>query len=206
MAVSITIIDYGVGNLRSVTKAFEKLGCQVTLTDNPNMVAEAHRLVLPGVGAFGAGMEHLRIRGLIDAIIDAVNRGVPFLGICLGLQLLFSVSEELGMHEGLNIIRGRVVPFPQDGTLKVPHMGWNELHIRKREPLFTGLRDGVMTYFVHSFYVVPEDESVIASTTDYGVEFVSAVACDNILGTQFHPEKSSGVGLTILRNFVDSTL
>lgn len=205
MAIGITIIDYGVGNLRSVTKAFEKLGYQVTLTDDPDMVAEAQRLVLPGVGAFGAGMEQLRNRGLVKPIIDAINRGVPFLGICLGLQLLFSISEELGIHEGLNLIRGRVVPFPQDAALKVPHMGWNELHIRKREPLFAGLRDEIMTYFVHSFYVVPEDESVIGSTTDYGVEFVSAITCDNIFGTQFHPEKSSRVGLTILRNFADLT-
>jgi len=202
LKAKVTVIDYGVGNLRSVTKALEFLGCQVVLTSNPNEVACAEKLVLPGVGAFGAGMENLRRLGLVEAIYDAVKRGTPLLGICLGLQLLFDESEEMGRHEGLKLVRGKVVRFPEQDDIRIPHMGWNALHIRKREPLFTGVPDGAMVYFVHSYFPVPEDPSVIAATTEHGVEFVSAIAVDNIFGTQFHPEKSSKVGLQILRNFV----
>ncbi len=215
--MAIMVIDYGVGNLRSVTKALESLGCEVKLTSDPDEVVRAKKLVLPGVGAFGAGMENLRRLGLVDAIRDAVRRGTPLLGICLGLQLLFDESEEMGRHEGLKLVRGKVVRFPQEilthpeprspnpeprTPLRIPHMGWNALRIRKREPLFVGIPDGAMVYFVHSYFPVPEDESVIAATTEHGVEFVSAIAIDNIFGTQFHPEKSSRVGLQILRNFV----
>lgn len=200
--VTITVIDYGIGNLRSVTKALEFLGCQVTLTSDPNEVMRANKLVLPGVGAFGAGMRNLTQLGLVDAIRDAVQRGTPLLGICLGLQLLFDESEEMGRHEGLKLVRGKVVRFPETNNIRIPHMGWNALKIRKSEPLFKGVPDGAMVYFVHSYFPVPNDNSVIAATTEHGVEFVSAIAIDNIFGTQFHPEKSSKVGLQILRNFV----
>jgi len=200
--VTITVIDYGIGNLRSVTKALEFLGCQVTLTSDPNEVMRANKLVLPGVGAFGAGMRNLTQLGLVDAIRDAVQRGTPLLGICLGLQLLFDESEEMGRHEGLKLVRGKVVRFPEMNNIRIPHMGWNALKIRKSEPLFKGVPNGAMVYFVHSYFPVPDDNSVIAATTEHGVEFVSAIAIDNIFGTQFHPEKSSKVGLQILRNFV----
>lgn len=200
--MTITVIDYGVGNLRSVTKALEFLGCEVKLTSEPEEVAQARKLVLPGVGAFGAGMENLRRMGLVEAIRDAVQRGTPLLGICLGLQLLFTESEEMGRHEGLKLVWGKVVRFPEQDGIPIPHMGWNALRIRRREPLFMGVPDGAMVYFVHSYFPVPEDASVIAAMTEYGVEFVSAIAVENIFGTQFHPEKSSKIGLQILRNFV----
>lgn len=201
--VTITVIDYGVGNLRSVTKALEFIGCQVSLTSDPNEVARATKLVLPGVGAFGAGMANLRQLGLVEAIRDAVRKGTPLLGICLGLQLLFDESEEMGRHEGLKLVRGKVVRFPEQNDIRIPHMGWNSLRIRKTEPLFKSVPDGAMVYFVHSYFPVPNDPSIIAATTEHGIEFVSAIAVDNIFGTQFHPEKSSKIGLQILRNFVE---
>lgn len=201
--MTITVIDYGVGNLRSVTKALESLGCSVVLTNDPDAVRQASKLVLPGVGAFGTGMKQLRQLGLVEPIRDAVKRGVPFLGICLGLQLLFDESEEMGHHEGLGLVRGKVVRFPEADGLRIPHMGWNALRIRKRDPLFLHVPDGAMVYFVHSYFPVPEDPSVIAATTEHGTEFVSAIAIDNLFGTQFHPEKSSKVGLQILQNFVN---
>lgn len=199
----VVVVDYGVGNLRNVTKALEFLGCEAKLTSDPDEVVKAEKLVLPGVGAFGAGMENLRRLNLIEPIKDAVKRGTPLLGICLGLQLLFEESEEMGQHEGLKLVRGKVVRFPEIDGIRVPHMGWNSIRIRKREPLFAGVPDGSMVYFVHSYFPVPEDGSVVAATTEHGVEFVSAIAVDNIFGTQFHPEKSSQVGLQILRNFVN---
>ena len=200
--MTVTVIDYGVGNLRSVTKALEFLGCQVTLTSDPEIVARADKLVLPGVGAFGAGMANLQRLSLVEAIRDAIRRGTPLLGICLGLQLLFDESEEMGHYDGLKLVRGKVVRFPDQNDIRIPHMGWNALQIHKPEPLFKGVADGAMVYFVHSYFPVPDDPSVIAATTEHGVEFVSAIAIDNIFGTQFHPEKSSKVGLQILRNFV----
>lgn len=199
----VVVVDYGVGNLRNVTKALEFLGCEAKLTSDPDEVVKAEKLVLPGVGAFGAGMENLRRLNLIEPIKDAVKRGTPLLGICLGLQLLFEESEEMGQHEGLKLVRGKVVRFPEIDGIRVPHMGWNSIRIRKRKPLFAGVPDGSMVYFVHSYFPVPEDGSVVAATTEHGVEFVSAIAVDNIFGTQFHPEKSSQVGLQILRNFVN---
>lgn len=201
--MEITVIDYGIGNLKSVTKALEFLGCRVTLTSDPDKVTKASKLVLPGVGAFGAGMENLRKLDLVKAIQDAVALGTPLLGICLGLQLLFDESEEMGNHEGLKLVRGKVVRFPERYDIRVPHMGWNALRIRKPEPLFVDVSDGSMVYFVHSYFPVPDDPSVIAATTEHAVEFVSAIAVDNIFGTQFHPEKSSKVGLKILQNFVE---
>jgi glutamine amidotransferase len=202
----ITIIDYGMGNLRSVQKGFEKVGSAARVTADPREVEQAGRLVLPGVGAFRDCMENLRQGGFIEPILRHVESGRPFLGICLGLQLLFTESEEFGLHRGLDIIPGKVVRFPAglrqaDEELKVPHMGWNQIEIRRPAPLFKGIDDGVSVYFVHSYYVVPEDESTVATVTDYGIPFCSAVWRDNVMATQFHPEKSQQVGLKILKNF-----
>jgi glutamine amidotransferase len=203
---TVTIIDYGMGNLRSVQKGFEKVGSAALVTADPREVEQAERLVLPGVGAFRDCMDNLRQGGFIEPILRHVESGRPFLGICLGLQLLFTESEEFGRHQGLDIIPGKVVRFPTDlrqgdEELKVPHMGWNQIEIRRPAPVFKGVEDGVSVYFVHSYYVVPEDESAVATVTDYGIPFCSAVWRDNVMATQFHPEKSQQVGLQILKNF-----
>jgi len=202
----ITIIDYGMGNLRSVQKGFEKVGFAAKVTDNAEEVTKAEKLVLPGVGAFKDCMDNLREGGFIEPIRRHVTAGKPFLGICLGLQLLFSESEEFGRHQGLGIIPGRVVRFPADmrlaeEELKVPHMGWNQIRLQQDIPLFRGIADGTSVYFVHSYYVVPDDPKDIAAVTDYGIEFCSAICRGNVMATQFHPEKSQQVGLRILRNF-----
>jgi glutamine amidotransferase len=203
---TVTIIDYGMGNLRSVQKGFEKVGSAALVTADPREVEQAERLVLPGVGAFRDCMDNLRQGGFIEPILRHVESGRPFLGICLGLQLLFTESEEFGRHQGLDIIPGKVVRFPTDlrqgdEELKVPHMGWNQIEIRRPAPVFKGVEDGISVYFVHSYYVVPEDESAVATVTDYGIPFCSAVWRDNVMATQFHPEKSQQVGLQILKNF-----
>lgn len=202
----IAIIDYGMGNLRSVQKGFEKVGCEAVVTGDPKTVLEADRIVLPGVGAFPDCMRNLEQGGFVEPILKVLRDGRPFLGICLGLQLLFTESEEFGIHEGLDVIPGRVVRFPEGMTegeeeLKVPHMGWNQLAVKRRPPAFNGISDGTNFYFVHSYYVRPEDPSVIATTTNYGIEFCSSIWKDNIVATQFHPEKSQEKGLSILRNF-----
>jgi len=202
----ITIIDYGMGNLRSVQKGFERLGFTARVTSNPGEVEHAGKLVLPGVGAFRDCMNNLRTGGFVEPIKRHIESGRPFLGICLGLQLLFAESEEFGRHQGLGIIPGRVVRFPagmrQEGEeLKVPHMGWNQIALRRRAPIFKGVADGAAVYFVHSYYVVPEDEGVVATVTDYGIPFCSSIWRENVMATQFHPEKSQQVGLTILKNF-----
>lgn len=202
----ITIIDYGMGNLRSVQKGFEKLGFTAKVTANPADLHDAERLVLPGVGAFKDCMDNLREGGFIEPIRRHVAGGRPFLGICLGLQLLFTESEEFGRHQGLGIIPGKVVRFPGDmhiagEELKVPHMGWNQIRLRQDAPLFRGIADGTSVYFVHSYYVIPDDPTVVAAVTDYGIEFCSAIRRDNVMATQFHPEKSQQIGLQILRNF-----
>ena len=196
----IAIIDYGMGNLRSVSKAFERLGFTVNVTRDPRQIANASHVVLPGVGAFPDCMRNLEEMGLVDPVHRALSSGKPFLGICLGLQLLFTESEEFGLHKGLGWIRGRVVRFPDDG-LKVPHMGWNTLEIRKPAPALQDLPADAMVYFVHSYYGVPEDPAVIATTTEYGQRFTSSIAVDNVFACQFHPEKSQAVGLRLLRNF-----
>jgi glutamine amidotransferase len=206
MSHLITIIDYGMGNLRSVQKGFEKVGFDARVTDDPGVAAKADRLVLPGVGAFQDCMNNLREGGFIDPILQHVASGKPFLGICLGLQLLFTESEEFGLHKGLDIVAGRVRKFPADleadgEPLKVPHMGWNQIDIRSASPLFKGLSGGESVYFVHSYYVDPEDAAAVASTTDYGLTFCSSIWRDNVMATQFHPEKSQQVGLRILENF-----
>jgi glutamine amidotransferase len=202
----IAIIDYGMGNLRSVQKGFERVGCEAIVTADPKVVLEADKIVLPGVGAFPDCMRNLEQGGFIEPLLRVIREGRPFLGICLGLQLLFTESEEFGVHQGLNVIPGRVVRFPERMTaegenLKVPHMGWNQLVIRRRPAAFEGIEEGANFYFVHSFYVVPKDESVVATTTTYGIEFCSSVWKDNIVATQFHPEKSQEKGLQILKNF-----
>lgn len=199
----LAIIDYQMGNLRSVQKGFERVGHQATITSDPDVLAKADKVVLPGVGAFGDAIAELRRRGLVEPIRAAVDSGKPFLGICLGLQLLFDVGYEGERHEGLGILRGEVVRFELPHELKVPHMGWNQLDIRRRPPILGEMPSGTHCYFVHSYYVVPEDESVIATATDYGHPFCSMIWRDNLFATQFHPEKSQGQGLEILRRFAE---
>jgi glutamine amidotransferase len=195
----IAIIDYGMGNLRSVEKALEKVGATVSVSRDPDEVRRADRIVLPGVGAFGDAMANLEKRGLVEVIKEEVTAGKPFLGICLGLDLLFEESDEHGLHQGLGLLSGRVELLPTD--LKIPQIGWNQISIRKESHLLTGIPDGSSFYFVHSYAVVPRQESDILCETEYGCTFVSAVERGNIAAFQFHPEKSSSLGLTILRNF-----
>ncbi len=204
----IAIIDYGMGNLRSVQKGFETVGSEAVVTADPRVVLEAERVVLPGVGAFADCMANLEQAGFVEPILAVIAQGRPFLGICLGLQLLFTESEEFGIHQGLNVIPGRVRRFPEGMApageeLKVPHMGWNQISFRRRPPAFEGIAEGANVYFVHSYYVQPDDEDVIATTTGYGIDFCSAIWKDNIVATQFHPEKSQAVGLRILKNFAE---
>jgi glutamine amidotransferase len=197
----ITIIDYGMGNLRSVQKAFERVGVSAAITDSPESVARADRLVLPGVGAFADAIACLEARSLVEPIKDHIGSGRPFLGICLGLQLLFTKSYEGGEYAGLDVFAGEVVRFPSRPPLKVPHMGWNQLQISRRAPALTGIDDGAFVYFVHSYYVVPRDPDLTATATDYAGPFTSSIWRDNVFATQFHPEKSQQVGLQLLRNF-----
>jgi imidazole glycerol-phosphate synthase subunit HisH len=200
----IAIIDYGMGNLRSVQKGFEKMGYAAEVTRDARRIEAAPGVVLPGVGAFGACMNGLAECGLVDTVYRVVAQGAPLLGICVGMQILFSESVEFGRVQGLDILKGRVVRF-DPATLeggKVPHMGWNQLHMKRRAPHLEGIPDGAATYFVHSYYPVPDDPEIIATTTDYGgTEFVSSVWWRNIFATQFHPEKSQATGLRILANF-----
>lgn len=197
----IAIIDYGMGNLRSVSKAFEAVGHQAVVTREARVIANASHVVLPGVGAFGDCMANLERYELIAPIYSAVQSGKPFLGICLGLQLLFTESEEFGTHKGLGIIPGRVKKFIVDHSLKVPHMGWNDIRVVQPAPIFAGIASGSYCYFVHSYYVEPADSTVVATVTDYGAPFASAVWKDNVVACQFHPEKSQAVGLQVIKNF-----
>ncbi|MDR4509707.1 MAG: imidazole glycerol phosphate synthase subunit HisH [Candidatus Brocadiaceae bacterium] len=203
----ITVIDYGMGNLRSVEKGFERFGFAVQVTDDPNRLTKTDKLVLPGVGAFQDAMTGLRQRKLIEPVIDWIKSGRPFLGICLGLQLLFSKSYEDGEHEGLGVIPGTVVRFQfsektKNGTLKIPHMGWNQISIRKKDtPILKNVPEDTYMYFVHSYHVCPDDKNVISTETEYGGYFTSMVWHKNIYATQFHPEKSQKYGLAILKNF-----
>ena len=197
----IAIIDYGMGNLRSVSKAFEAVGHQAVVTRDPRVIGNASHVVLPGVGAFGECMANVERYGLAEPIRTAIQSGKPFLGICLGLQLLFTESEEFGTHKGLGIIPGRVRPFEIDPTLKVPHMGWNQVNIQRPCPLFEGITDGDHWYFVHSYFVDPVDRRIAATTTTYGVPFVSSIWWNNVVACQFHPEKSQAVGLRFIKNF-----
>ncbi len=197
----IAIVDYGMGNLRSVQKAFERVGAEAIVTDHPQAIARAPAVVLPGVGAFGDAMTNLRDKGLDATIRGAIAEGRPLLGICLGLQLLFEESEEMGLHRGLGVFEGRVLRFKVG--LKVPHIGWNQIHIRRESPLLAGIADSAFAYFVHSYYVQPTDPDLVLASTDYEIDYASIVGRDNVFGIQFHPEKSQDVGLRILSNFVD---
>jgi imidazole glycerol-phosphate synthase subunit HisH len=201
--MSIGIIDYGMANLRSVQKAFESVGVTAQIISTPAEIERAERIVLPGVGAFADAVRTLREKELAGPILAHIASGKPFLGICLGLQMLFDVGYEDGVHQGLGVIKGKCVRFDVDDTLglKVPHMGWNQLDFKRPSPLFKDLPSGAGVYFVHGYHVVPEDPGVIATTTDYGRPFVSSIWRDNIMATQFHPEKSQRVGLKILANF-----
>ena len=197
----IAIIDYGMGNLRSVEKGFLKVGVDAKVVTDPRSVNDAEAIVLPGVGAFRDCMKNLDRMKLIEPILKSVRNGKPYLGICLGLQMLFTESEEFGVYKGLDVLKGKVVRFQVD--LKVPHMGWNTVRLLKKPPIFDGIKDESYFYFVHSYYVAPDDEGIIAGTTDYGMTFTSMVWKDNIIATQFHPEKSQETGLKILKNFGD---
>jgi glutamine amidotransferase len=204
----IAIVDYGMGNLRSVEKALQKLGHAAVVTSEPAAIADAERVILPGVGAFGAAMAHLEGAGpgspsLAQAVREAAGAGKPVLGVCLGMQLFLSESEELGRHRGLNLIPGRVLRLRANGdpSLKIPHMGWNELRFPRDCPLFEGLRDGTSVYFVHSYYCRPDDPAAVAAGCRHGIEFAAALWKDNLYATQFHPEKSGAAGLRILANF-----
>ena len=196
----LAIVDYGVSNLRSVHKAFEHVGAPAVVTGDPQTIAQADAIVFPGQGAFGDAMRHLAQHGLVQPLCDAVAAGKPFFGICLGLQLLFEASDEMGQHAGLGILPGRVERLRTD--LKIPHIGWNQVHPVRDHPLLHGLPPGAYAYFDHSYVVRPADPSLALATTDYGEDFVCAVARDNVMAVQFHPEKSQAVGLQIVRNFV----
>ncbi|MCL6431383.1 MAG: imidazole glycerol phosphate synthase subunit HisH [Anaerolineae bacterium] len=196
----IAIIDYGIGNLRSVEKAFRHVGADVLVTGDPQAVRAARALVLPGVGAFADGMAQLKARGLVPVIEEAAAARRPILGICLGMQLLFEGSDEMGRHRGLGLLRGRARRFPPG--LKVPHIGWNQVHIVRPSPLLEGLSQDSYAYFAHSYYVDPAGEDTILATTEYGRPFASVVGAGSCFGLQFHPEKSQDVGLGILERFV----
>jgi glutamine amidotransferase len=224
----ITMIDYGGSNLRSAQKAFEFVGADLVTTADPDIIRRADKLVLPGVGAFGAGMDAVRALGLVEPIHEAVQRGIPMLGICIGMQFLFEDSNEMGQHEGLGLIPGHVVRFdssiqysvisgqysvsdppsplaPRSSPLKVPHMGWNQLAHDGSHFLLQGVEQGAYTYFVHSYHCVPADPNWIVASTDYGRPFCAIVARENVYGIQFHPEKSHKIGLRIIQNFVEAS-
>jgi len=200
----IVIIDYGMGNLRNVQKGFEWIGFEAKVTRNKKEIQKASAIVLPGVGAFGDCMNNLGKYGLTDLLVQSIERGKPYLGICLGLQILFSESEEFGSRKGLNLIKGKVTKFKSDPEYKVPHMGWNTVEMEHEVPMLKGIENGDFFYFVHSYYVVPEEMKWVSTWTHYGKPFASSVWKENIFGTQFHPEKSQQKGLKILENFAKS--
>jgi imidazole glycerol-phosphate synthase subunit HisH len=206
---AIAIVDYGMGNLRSVSKALESLGYETVVTRDPEVIDSAPKVVLPGVGAFGAAMDNLRKFGLVEPVVNAATSGRPFLGICLGMQLLMDTSEEQGTHTGLGVIHGTVLGFfqpwdqtPETSLLKIPNMGWCPISIRKPSPLLKDIPDQSMVYFVHSFYVQPQAD-VVAAQTRHGIDYCSVIWKDSIHATQFHPEKSGSIGLRMLRNFAE---
>jgi imidazole glycerol-phosphate synthase subunit HisH len=205
----IAIVDCGIGNLRSVHKAFERVGHAAYITQSPEDIMRAHAVVLPGQGAFRDCMAELSAHDLLEPVLEFIRSGRPYLGICLGLQLLMTESEEFGCHKGLNILQGRVRRFPhgltdiQGQVLKVPHMGWNQVHVARSAPIFDGIPKHAYFYFAHSFYVEPLSDAAVATTTDYGVRFVSGIWHGNMYGVQFHPEKSQMHGLRVLKNFGD---
>ncbi len=199
----IAIIDYDAGNIKSVEKAIEKLGEVPILTRDRDTILSADKIILPGVGSFGDAMEKLHRYGLVSVIHEAVENGIPFLGICLGLQLLFESSEESEGVEGLGILKGKIVKIPNVEGLKIPHIGWNSLDIPKDTHLFHGFEPNPYVYFVHSYYLQAEDEDIVSATTEYGVHIHAAVQKNNVYACQFHPEKSSNTGLKILKNFLE---
>ena len=207
----IAVVDFGMGNLRSVSKAFETVGAEVEVTNDPGTIAGAGAIILPGVGAFRRGMENLNKLDVIPVICEAVEKKKPVLGICLGLQLLFTESEEHGICKGLDIIKGRVKRF--DSSVKIPHVGWNQVEYKAKSreqsaefKVFDGIPVNSYFYFVHSYYVEPDDENLIVATTGYGKDFVSVINRNNFWGVQFHPEKSGEFGLKVLKNFLTNTL
>ena len=199
----IAIIDYDAGNIKSVEKAIAALGEQAVLTRNPEEILSAEKVILPGVGSFGDAMEKLHRYGLVDVIKKVVERKTPFLGICLGLQLLFERSDESDGVEGLGILEGEIIRIPDAPELKIPHIGWNSLKFPKEGRLFKGLEENSYVYFVHSYYLKAKDETIVTATTDYSTLIHASVEKDNVFACQFHPEKSSDVGLTILKNFLE---
>ena len=200
----VILIDAGTGNLRSVQKALESIGANVLRTDDPQKVLSGRCLVLPGVGAFGSFMSGLRMRGLEDAVKQEAKRGVPMLGICVGMQALFEVGEEMGEHVGLGLLAGKVVRFAESLPVKIPHTGWNQVQTKKEATLLNGIHDGAYVYFNHSYYCQARNSADILATTEYGINYACAVASENIFGVQFHPEKSQAVGLRILKNFLEA--
>ena len=200
----LAVIDYGAGNLRSVLHALKHLNAtNIHLVQSPEQLNGAHKIILPGVGAFGAGMAQMRKQGLVEPLKVALAAGIPYLGICVGMQMLFEVGEEMGEHEGLGILAGRVVRFPNFVDRKVPHMGWNQLDIQFESELLSGLSEQNYAYFVHSYYCAPRAVDTVVASVDYGVQFAAIVQKDNIYGVQFHPEKSQNTGLRILANFLN---
>ncbi len=194
----ITVIDYGMGNLKSLANAFQTLGEKATFAKTPNQIAIAERLVFPGVGNFGKAADILRKKKLDIVLLKSIGKGIPFLGICLGFQLLFETSEEASDKRGLGIFKGKIVRFR---GIKTPHMGWNQLAIKRTQDIFKNLKSDGFAYFMHSFYAEPAERNIIAATTNYGIDFCSATAKGKIFGVQFHPEKSGEFGLQILKNF-----
>ena len=199
----IAIVDYEMGNLRSVQKGFERVGPATTITSDPAVLADAHKIVLPGVGAFRDAILALRERKLVEPIRAAIDSGKPFLGICLGMQLLFDKSYEDGEHDGLGVVPGDVVRFSVPAEFKVPHMGWNQVEFCRRPPVFDGIDDGQHFYFVHSYYVAPRNRDVVATETTYATPFCSSIWRRNLFAVQFHPEKSQSAGLRLLKNFAE---
>ena len=200
----IVLIDVGTGNLRSVQKALEFVGATVERTDDPRKVLMAEKVVLPGVGAFGDFMSGLKARGLDDAIKEIAQRNIPLLGICVGMQALFEIGEELGDHEGLGLLKGTVVKFAESLSVNIPHTGWNQVQVKKDALLFDQVNDGAYVYFNHSYYCQAQESSDVIAEVDYGIRYACAVRRENVFGVQFHPEKSQAVGLQILKNFVEA--
>ncbi|MBL8080885.1 MAG: imidazole glycerol phosphate synthase subunit HisH [Anaerolineales bacterium] len=201
---NVILIDAGTGNLRSVQKALEAVGASVLRTDDPGQVLSGKRVVLPGVGSFKDFMSGLQTRGLKDTLNEVAQRGIPLLGICVGMQALFEISEEMGDHEGLGLLKGTVVKFADSLSVKIPHTGWNQVRVKKEASLFNQVDDGAYVYFNHSYYCQAGDSSDVIATCDYGINYACAVRHENIFGVQFHPEKSQAMGLQILKNFLEA--